>query len=122
MARDLSDLADQAGPELRRLSVRLDAAMARLDELAAIFSPERRAQLRAALASLRQAAASGERITADVKMLSDYVQVGRGSVGAFFADKELFDDLHETHRILKSQPWTFILKPQAQPEAKPKKR
>ena len=113
IADDLGAIADQAGPELRRLSTRLDASLARLDELAAVFSPERRAQLSAALTSLRRAADAGQRVTADAKFLADYVKAGRGSVGAFFADQELFDDLHETHRILKSQPWTFILKPSA---------
>ena len=37
---------------------------------------------------------------------------GEGTLGGILSDRELFDDLHETHRILKSQPWTFILKPQ----------
>jgi ABC-type transporter Mla subunit MlaD len=113
IAEDLGTIADQAGPELRRLSTRLDASLSRLDELAAVFGPERRAQLAAALTALRGAAHAGQRVTAEAKFLADYVKAGRGSVGAFFADQELFDDLHETHRILKSQPWTFILKPSA---------
>ncbi len=121
IARDLSNIADQTGPELRHLGARLDAAMARFDELGALFSPDRRAQLQRMMASLREAAAIGERLAKDVKSLADYVASGRGSIGAFFADKELFDDLHETSRILKSQPWTFILKPQVEPKPTKKK-
>jgi phospholipid/cholesterol/gamma-HCH transport system substrate-binding protein len=120
---DLGGIAAEAGPELRRLSTRLDASLQRLDELAAVFSPERREQLKSALTSLRRAANAGQRVAADAKFLADYVKSGRGSVGAFFADQELFDDLHETHRILKSQPWTFILKPSADtPKKQPQRR
>jgi ABC-type transporter Mla subunit MlaD len=119
ITHDLSTIADEAGPELKQLGARIDVAMARLDELAAIFSPERRAQLRSALATFKKATRSGEAILKDVKSLANWVESGRGTVGAFFADKELFDDLHETHRIIKSQPWTFILKPNQ--DSKPKK-
>jgi len=44
------------GPELRKLGTRLDLAMDRIDSnCAAIFSPERRAQLQAALATVKRA-------------------------------------------------------------------
>jgi ABC-type transporter Mla subunit MlaD len=120
IARDLSAIAGEAGPELRRLGARLDAALERLDQLAAIFSPERRAQLRQALAGFRRAVTVGERLMKDANALARYVAEGRGTVGAFFADRELFDDLHETHRILKSQPLRFLLKQQQ--EERPRKK
>jgi ABC-type transporter Mla subunit MlaD len=120
ITRDLSAIVDEAGPELKQLGARLDVAMARFDELGAIFSPERRAQLQGAIATFKRATQRGEAILKDVKSLANWVESGRGSVGAFLADKELFDDLHETHRILKSQPWTFILKPNQ--ESKPAKK
>jgi ABC-type transporter Mla subunit MlaD len=112
LAREISAIAEKAAPELRRLGTRLDTAMERLDQLAVLFSPERRAQLQAALADFRHAVAVGERIVKDANALARYVADGRGSVGAFLADKELFDDLHETHRILKSQPLRLLLKQQ----------
>src|SRR6185436_5156887 len=65
IARDLSAIAGAAGPELRRLGARLDAALLRLDQLAAVFSPERRTQLAGALATLRRAVALGERLLKD---------------------------------------------------------
>jgi ABC-type transporter Mla subunit MlaD len=110
-ARELSAVIDRAAPELRGLAERADAAATRIDELGALFAPARRAQLAAALASLRRAAALGEATVRDTRWLVDHVQRGRGAIGAFLQDRELFDDLHETHRILKSQPWTLILKP-----------
>jgi ABC-type transporter Mla subunit MlaD len=112
VARDLSAVAGKAAPELRQLGARLDAAIARIDQLAAVFSPERRAQIGDALATFRHAVAIGERLMKEADALARYVAEGRGSVGAFLADRELFDDLHETHRILKSQPLRFLLKQQ----------
>jgi hypothetical protein len=112
IAHDLGAIADAAGPELRKLGARVDAAMERIDQLAAVFSPERRAQIAGALAGFRRAVTIGERLVADANALSRYVADGRGSIGAFLADRELFDDLHETHRILKSQPLRFLLKQQ----------
>ena len=47
------------------------------------------------------------------------VERGEGTIGGIMSDVELFDDLHETHRILKSQPWTFILKPNGPDKRRP---
>jgi hypothetical protein len=47
------------------------------------------------------------------------VERGDGTIGGLLSDHELFDDLHETHRILKSQPWTFILKPTGPDKRRP---
>jgi phospholipid/cholesterol/gamma-HCH transport system substrate-binding protein len=108
---ELAAIADRAGPELSRLGDRLDRALARIDALSSLFDDDRRARLRGAVAAVRRAVANGERIAADVHALAAMVERGDGTLGGLLADQELFDDLHETHRILKAQPWTFILKP-----------
>jgi phospholipid/cholesterol/gamma-HCH transport system substrate-binding protein len=118
-ARDLGAIAERAGPELRALGERLDRAVARVDALADVFGPERRAALRDGLAAARRAAATGERIAADVRALVAGIERGDGTIGGVLADRELFDDLHETHRIIKSQPWTFILKPTGPDKRRP---
>ena len=38
------------------------------------------------------------------------IERGQGTIGGFLVDKEVFDDLHDTHRIIKSQPWSLIMK------------
>ena len=107
---DLSAIADSVGPELRDLGDRLDLALTRADQLRTLFTDERRAQASAALASLRRAAKLGAQIADDVEFLDKRVRSGQGTLGAFLQDRELFDDLHETHRIIKSQPLRFLLK------------
>lgn len=118
-ARALGAIADHAGPELRALGDRLERAEARIDDLAALFDEPRRRQLRGAVAAARHAVATGEHIAADVRALVALVERGDGTIGGLLADQELFDDLHETHRILKSQPWTFILKPTGRDKRRP---
>jgi ABC-type transporter Mla subunit MlaD len=111
IAAELRVIAERAAPELRALGLRLDTAGARVDALRDLFTDERRAQLAGAIGSLRRAATLGEAAARDLERLAADVARGRGAIGAFLEDRELFDDLHETHRILKSQPWTLILKP-----------
>ena len=118
-AHDLSAIADRAGPELARLGTRLDLALARIDALSALFDDDRRARIAAGIAAARHAVAMGEHIAADVRALVAAMNRGEGTIGGLMADQELFDDLHETHRILKSQPWTFILKPTGPDKRRP---
>jgi len=118
--RDLGEIgaiADEAGPQLRDLGARLDQAMTGIDKLREMFPPERRDQVGQAVATFRRAATLGEKIVDDVKWLIRRIESGQGSVGAFLADKEIFDDFHETHRIIKSQALRFLLKP-VDPKAK----
>lgn len=110
-ARELGAIADRARPELRALGERLDRAIERVDAVARLFDEPHRARLQGALAAARRAAALGERIAADVRALVAGVERGDGTIGGLFVDREIFDDFHESHRILKSQPWSLILKP-----------
>jgi ABC-type transporter Mla subunit MlaD len=118
-AHQLAAIADHAGPELGKLADRLDRALDRIDALSDLFDADRRARLSGAVAAVRRAVANGERIAADVRALVAAVERGDGTIGGILADQELFDDLHETHRILKSQPWTFILKPSGPDKRRP---
>src|SRR5581483_10492697 len=104
---ELGAIADRAGPELRDLGLKAERSIARVEELGALLG-ERRADLQRALTSLRRTAEIGERVAADVRAMQKRVESGRGALGAFLLDRELFDDLHETHRILKSQPLRFL--------------
>jgi ABC-type transporter Mla subunit MlaD len=116
---DLGDIADHAAPELSALGARLDRAITRLDGLGDLFSDDRKARLQEGLAAARRAATTAEHIAAQVRALVAMVERGEGTLGGILADQELFDDLHETHRILKAQPWTFILKPTGADKRRP---
>jgi len=107
---DLSDIADHAGPDLSSLGDRLDRSFARLEKLGALTGPEHRAQVSESIARFRHLVTLGEKIAVDIRALEKKVRSGQGTIGAFFADREIFDDFHESHRIIKSQPLRFFLK------------
>ena len=119
VARDLGEVADRAAPELRALADKLDRAATRLDGLAALFDGAERARLAAALAAARRATRTAAAVVAEARALAAAVARGQGTLGGLLNDRELFDDLHETHRIIKSQPWTFILKPITKDKRRP---
>jgi ABC-type transporter Mla subunit MlaD len=110
-ARALGAIVDRATPDVRALGDKLDRALGRLDGFGRQFGPDARARWAGGLAAARRAVAGAERAAAGVRALADGVARGEGTLGGLLADQELFDDLHETHRLLKSQPWSFILKP-----------
>jgi len=45
----------------------------------------------------------GGQLVDDVQFRGEARALGSGTLWCFLQDRELFDDLHETHRILKSQ-------------------
>lgn len=114
LARELGQIADQLAPELSALQTRLQAALARLDHWSEALPPPRREQAAAAFAALARAATLGESLALEVRRLAARIDRGEGTVGAFVADRELYEEFHEVHRILKNQPWTLIVKPEAQ--------
>jgi ABC-type transporter Mla subunit MlaD len=109
IARDLGDIADRAGPELRDVAAKVDRSLARVEELRALYG-ERGPDVARALDGFRRAGTLFERMLADVRAVQARIDAGLGTVGAFLADREMIDDLHETHRILKSTPLRFIWK------------
>lgn len=111
LAKDLGETVDRVAPDVSSLRRKGELAMARLDGLGELFSPERKREVESALEAFRSAAKLGDAIGADVKYLVALVARGEGSLGGFVADEEIFDDLHEVHRILKTYPWRVIVKP-----------
>jgi hypothetical protein len=110
LARDLRETAARVGPDLRDVAERADRAGHALDGLAALLPPARRAQAAEAFAALGRAATAGSEIARQVQAITDGIERGDGTVGGFARDREIYEDFHETHRILKSQPWQLILK------------
>lgn len=49
-------------------------------------------------------------ILADVQEITARVRSGEGTIGAFLADKEMYDDVREMMKDLRRHPWKFIWK------------
>jgi hypothetical protein len=95
--------------ELGRLGSALELLQGRAEGFAAVLGP-RQHDLQHAVEKLRAAAKLGERVEADARTLLDGYNAGRGTLGGFNRDIQLFDELKEVHRILKRHGWRILIK------------
>lgn len=122
LSRQLAQSVMPLGRELRRLGEQGEVLAARARELGQALGPAQQAELRRAVAQLRGALAAGERLDADARFLIRYFDSGRGTLGGFNKDLQIFDELKETSRILKQKSWRLLIKrrePGAAPPAGP---
>jgi ABC-type transporter Mla subunit MlaD len=99
-----------ASPQLARIGRELDDVSARVEMLRGMLHDLRVTRAIDGFASLRRAVTLVEQIIRDGEALQARVLRGEGTIGAFLNDRELFDDLHETHRLIKQQPLKLLLK------------
>ena len=109
-ARAIGALLDERGPELGKI---LDAVRVSTDRTEAVIALWRGGELDKASHAWETLKGTGRSVDAIVKDL-DYlitrVQRGKGTLGGFLQDQELWDDLHESHRQIKQQPWNLLIK------------
>ena len=97
---------------------------ARLDRLAGIISPAQRRRLDSAMARLGVVATRGQKLAAGLDALAGRVKKGKGSAGRLLFDRELVDEIKQTHRVLKESPWRVLARPPKNraPRGKPPRR
>jgi len=111
LQEELGKIGDRLGDDLRLLGRKLDVLMARLEGAKDIWSPERRQRIARAFATLRRVVDLAEKLARDGRAIVAMIERGEGNVGAFRQDKELWDDFHYVHKVLKDRPWSLIAKP-----------
>lgn len=111
-AQEVSRLWTRAEKEMRTLGPRFDRAQAGLERLQEVFSPSERARISKTFETFSRAADIGANVAHDIARLADYVQSGRGTLGALMNDVELVDDLKVIHQMLKDKPWMTLAKPE----------
>jgi len=80
--------------DVRSLATKADDAMDAL-------GPEQRQQIQEILAE-------AERSVTDAREIVAHIRSGRGTVGAFLMDEEVYDDVQEMLRDLKHNPWKLF--------------
>lgn len=110
LAGELGRALDELGPDLRLVSTKLGALDEQLRGVTTAFGPKQRKQLDESVAQLRRAIAAAERLGADLRWIARYVEEGRGTLGGFQQDLQIFDELKETHRLIKREGWRLLLK------------
>ncbi len=96
--------------QFQLLGAQGELLQARARELGQALGPGQQAELRRAIAQLRTALSAGEQLAADARFLIRYVDSGRGTLGGFSQDMQIFDELKDTSRILKQQSWRLLIK------------
>lgn len=91
------------GPALEQIPSMVDRVNRTLDEASGLLS-----EGRAALAEGRPRVLS---TLEHVELLARSARDGRGTIGALFADREIYDDLVELLKEIKRNPWKLFMKP-----------
>lgn len=110
LAGELGRALDAMGPDLKLIGGKLGALDEQLQGLTTAFGPKQRRQLEDAVSQFRKAIAAAERLGADLRWMARSVEEGRGTLGGFQQDLQIFDELKETHRIIKQEAWRLLLK------------
>jgi ABC-type transporter Mla subunit MlaD len=115
VAKELDQTLTPLIGDLRRLGDQAAVLQARASDLGQAFAPGPQADLQRAIAQLRAALATGEQLAADARYLVHYFESGRGTLGGFNQDIQIFDELKETTRILKRESWRVLIKSKRSP-------
>ena len=95
--------------ELSRLATQLEALQARISDLQTALSA-RSADLQRIETLFRTTVQLSERVRGDTQALLWLYENGRGTLGGFNRDIQIFDELKEMHRILKRESWRILIK------------
>jgi len=70
--------------------------------------PTERADIQRTIHNASQMAERANRAVADAQHIVAHMRQGRGTIGAFMMDEEVYDDVQELIRDLKHNPWKFF--------------
>lgn len=109
-ARAVAQLLSDKSPELGSMLDEARRQMDRTEAVIALFSDGKLDGASHAWEQLKRVGRSMDAIEADATWLVNRVKSGKGTLGGFWQDQELWDDLHDSHKTIKQQPWNLILK------------
>lgn len=107
--RALLNTSEPLFKEVSRFAQKLELLQTRASDMNAAINSRQRDILRA-FAGLRDAFSATDRIESDAKVLIENFNAGRGTLGGFNRDIQIFDELKEMHRILKRRTWRLLIK------------
>jgi phospholipid/cholesterol/gamma-HCH transport system substrate-binding protein len=80
------------------------------DQVMGAIGPQQQDEIKLAIHHLSSTAKKTDKVLSQVDTIVTHVENGEGTLGAFFKDEELYDDLRELIRDLKHNPWKLIWK------------
>lgn len=110
LGRQLDRSLTPLGRQLGLLAEQGELLQTRARELGVALGPGPQADLRRAIAQLGAALTAGQKLEADARFLIRHVESGRGTLGGFNQDMQIFDELKDMSRIIKQQSWRLLIK------------
>ena len=105
-------LSVQGRRERDELTSRVDALLAKIEEVDAAIPADLRQRFVAAVDSVDGSMGKLDRIASDAREIMAMVDRGEGNIGGLLNDAEFSDNAKEIGKILKRQPWRTIGHPQ----------
>lgn len=78
------------------------------NEALGTLGPEQREEIQQAIAQAADLTEEANATIADARAIVSHIRQGRGSVGGFVMDEEIYDDVQEMLRDLKHNPWKLF--------------
>jgi phospholipid/cholesterol/gamma-HCH transport system substrate-binding protein len=78
------------------------------NEALGTLGPEQRQEIQQAIAQAADLTEEANATIADARAIVTHIRAGRGSVGGFVMDEEVYDDVQEMLRDLKHNPWKLF--------------
>ncbi len=100
-----SQIKNDSGPMLHDAK----EALANLDRISStVGDPAQQERIKKMLADVAQMAERANATAGDAQAIVTHIKQGKGTVGGFVMDEEIFDDVEEMIRDLKHNPWKFL--------------
>lgn len=107
-AGDIAATTALVRKELPETMAKLSKALDEANRIAGALSGVDRAKVDAAVANATAALDKANAVLGDMKVISERVRGGQGTIGLLVQDDEIYDDLKEMLRDLKTHPWKLI--------------
>lgn len=106
ISRGLSELR----PQLQIISAQAERLDGQLKGLTTTFGEKERRQLAQGVALFRAVIKDAEQMDKDLRWLLRWFNEGRGTLGGFAQDIQIYDEFKETGRLLKRETWKVLIK------------
>ncbi len=102
--RTLASVSSEIDPLLSGAREALSGA----NEALGTIGPEQREEIQSAISQAADLAEEANGAIADARAIVTHIREGRGTVGGFVMDEEIYDDVQELLRDLKHNPWKLF--------------